>query len=697
MNHFSAQRSLGRSIHPAIISDKKGFFIFRYSYFGSNSVKPSRPQSNLHLWFLIFLLVFLLAAPFLFSAFPFFSPWPSTINSPEKSFWYLIKIGEKPVGYAHEHSKEAVAAKGSITMTTEELKLVIRRLGANVEMASLSEWEETEQGELIRVSLVLKLSSLETRTQAEVAEKEIIVRSTAGGKEFTQRLPYSGRLLGPESLNRLTLTQLRSAGEEIEFLTYSPELNQVVHGKRKAEGREEISLPGFTQPIKTLKITETIQELPTKRVLWVDERGRLVQYLEPSPLGELKVYLSTEEAALAAARGQAETSIDFEGSLIRANVRLPSARSIEGIKLQIKFREGEVTLPSFPSPYQKVITADKKALTLSVERPKKPEKSALTSYSREAKNNPEIREYLLSNAYLNIDDPLIQKVVREVTQESSNSWEKALRLRDWVSQNIVFDAGIVFAPSNEVIRQRRGTCVSFAVLLATLARAAGLPARFILGYAYVNGVWGGHAWTELYLAGTWLPFDAALPSPDIADAARVAIVATSLNQGLGETVVAGQRFFSQVEMEILEYRLDGKSFLAPPQIYEIRGNKYQNFGLQIVANKPDSFSFAETDRVWPDNTLLVLKADKAEIRLRQHAWRPVNNWEKYLRQLAGAAYSRLKLETFVYKGKTAYKLVGKNQAVAYFLRGTDLWEISAQGPEAANLLEEAFQAIHFED
>jgi len=697
MNHFSGQRSPWGSIYPAIISDKKGLFIFKYGYFGSNSVKPSKSQPNLNLWVLIFLSVFLWAAPLLFSASPFFNPRLSLFNSPEKSFWYVITIGEKPVGYAHELSREAVAAKGSFIMTTEELKLVIRRLGTNVEMASLSEWEETKQGELIRVSLILKLSILETKTQAEIGEKEIIVRSTAGGKEFTQRLPFSGQLLGPEGLNRLTLTRLRSAGDEMDFLTYAPELNQVVHGKRKAEGREEINLPGFSQPIKTLKITETIQELPTRRILWIDGQGKLVQYLEPSPLGELKVYLSTEEEALAAAKGQARMPIDFESSLIRANVRLPSARSLEGIKLQIKFRQGEVSFPSFSSPYQKIIAADKNAFLLSVEKPKKPEESALPSYSCEEKDNPEIREYLQPNAYLNIDDPLIQKVVQEVTSETSDNWEKVLRLRDWVSQNIVFDAGIVFAPSNEVIRQRRGTCVSFAVLLATLARAAGIPARFILGYAYVNGVWGGHAWTEVYLAGAWLPFDAALPSPNVADAARVGVVATSLNQGLGEAVVAGQRFFSQVEIEILEYKLEGKSFVAAPKIYEIRGNRYQNYGLKIVANKPDSFSFAEVDKVWPDNTLLVLKADKAEIRLRQQAWRPVTNWERYLRQLAGPAYSGAKLETFVSEGKKAYRLIRKNQAVAFFLRGTDLWEISAQGPEAENLLEKAFQAIHFED
>jgi transglutaminase-like putative cysteine protease len=64
-------------------------------------------------------------------------------------------------------------------------------------------------------------------------------------------------------------------------------------------------------------------------------------------------------------------------------------------------------------------------------------------------------------------------------------------------------------PASEVVRNRRGTCFGYAVLLASLARAAGIPSRFRMGFAYTHGVWGDHAWVEMLVGKQWVPMDAA--------------------------------------------------------------------------------------------------------------------------------------------------------------------------------------------
>src|SRR3989454_203232 len=64
------------------------------------------------------------------------------------------------------------------------------------------------------------------------------------------------------------------------------------------------------------------------------------------------------------------------------------------------------------------------------------------------------------------------------------------------------------APSaREVLAARRGDCNEHAVLLAALARAAGIPARVVAGAIYLDGAFYYHAWTELWL-GTWVSADA---------------------------------------------------------------------------------------------------------------------------------------------------------------------------------------------
>lgn len=51
-----------------------------------------------------------------------------------------------------------------------------------------------------------------------------------------------------------------------------------------------------------------------------------------------------------------------------------------------------------------------------------------------------------------------------------------------------------------------GDCNEHAVLMAALARAAGIPAKIETGIVYLNGRFYYHAWNLLYL-GKWITVD----------------------------------------------------------------------------------------------------------------------------------------------------------------------------------------------
>ena len=77
-----------------------------------------------------------------------------------------------------------------------------------------------------------------------------------------------------------------------------------------------------------------------------------------------------------------------------------------------------------------------------------------------------------------------------------------------------------FASASEVCRNREGDCTEHSVLLAAMARARGLPARAAFGMVAVPGSFsqgtirfGYHMWTQIYVNGRWLDFDAALDQP----------------------------------------------------------------------------------------------------------------------------------------------------------------------------------------
>jgi transglutaminase-like putative cysteine protease len=66
----------------------------------------------------------------------------------------------------------------------------------------------------------------------------------------------------------------------------------------------------------------------------------------------------------------------------------------------------------------------------------------------------------------------------------------------------------------ETLRNRRGSCRDFAVLMMEAARSLGIAARFVSGYIFApnnSGFAGGgstHAWVQAYLPGAgWIDFD----------------------------------------------------------------------------------------------------------------------------------------------------------------------------------------------
>ena len=59
----------------------------------------------------------------------------------------------------------------------------------------------------------------------------------------------------------------------------------------------------------------------------------------------------------------------------------------------------------------------------------------------------------------------------------------------------------------ETLANRVGDCNEHAVLLAALARAAGIPAQIEAGLVYLKGRFFYHAWNTLYV-GNWVTADA---------------------------------------------------------------------------------------------------------------------------------------------------------------------------------------------
>ena len=134
--------------------------------------------------------------------------------------------------------------------------------------------------------------------------------------------------------------------------------------------------------------------------------------------------------------------------------------------------------------------------------------------------DPELAEFLKPTARYQSDAPEIKAKARQIVGENNDSVQVAQAMCAWVYANLKADK----KDSDDTLGAlRRGAagCKGDTALFVALCRAAGLPARGVVGIAYAPIIegFGAHAWAEVYV-GKWIAVDPAWGQP-IASAARI--------------------------------------------------------------------------------------------------------------------------------------------------------------------------------
>ncbi|MFO0983993.1 MAG: transglutaminase-like domain-containing protein [Planctomycetota bacterium] len=581
--------------------------------------------------------------------------------------WSITSMGGAKVGYVRELVMRSPSAP-DLLETRREMKLVFNRLGNRIVFTSEHVLRETTSGKLVSAELTDALGASPTTTSVTVLGDRLVVRSQAGGHEYQHELPIAGELLGPEGVRQLTLGRLARPGDELTCLTLVPEL--------AAPGR--ITRTCTEKSVAALVVREVIEAMPA-RTVWLDAEGRAQRSLDGGPFGEVVTELAEREAALATVTSGADLPEEmFARTVVRANVRLPSARALQALTMRLTRTTPAGEWPDLASHDQRVLAQSPAAAVVTIERVAPPaDEVFIGDADREA-----MREYLEPNATINSDDPAIRAIARDVIGEQEGAFAAALALRDWVSNHMTFDLGVALAPAAEVVRRRRGTCAAYAALLTALCRAAEIPARYVLGIVYLNGAWGGHAWTEVGIGTRWIPIDAALPSAGPADAARLRVGASSLQEGPGVLAAAAQRLYGQVAIEVLSYRLAGRTRDVAPghACSRVEGNRYVNTDLDLALEKPPGWRFTEVDAVWPKEAMVSIVGEHGEQVLLVQA--PLLESQPLAPQIWSALQARVtageRREVDVGEHH-ALAMVGRSRSALGLGSGADLWLLVIEG------------------
>ncbi len=128
-----------------------------------------------------------------------------------------------------------------------------------------------------------------------------------------------------------------------------------------------------------------------------------------------------------------------------------------------------------------------------------------------------LRRYLSPDQLIPISGQIKEEAEKVVTEEMSDL-EKAKAIYGYVSGNLTYDkSGTGWGRGDALYacNALQGNCTDFHSLFIGMARAVGIPARFVMGFPLppdeIQGeVSGYHCWAEFYLKGSgWIPVDAS--------------------------------------------------------------------------------------------------------------------------------------------------------------------------------------------
>lgn len=118
-------------------------------------------------------------------------------------------------------------------------------------------------------------------------------------------------------------------------------------------------------------------------------------------------------------------------------------------------------------------------------------------------------DHLNPTALIQSDHPRIRRQVARIISQEDPPLVRAGKIMRWIHENI--DKRPVLSVPNalETLENRMGDCNEHAVLMAAMARAAGIPSQIEAGLVFLRGRFYYHAWNVLFL-DRWLTADALM-------------------------------------------------------------------------------------------------------------------------------------------------------------------------------------------
>ena len=402
-----------------------------------------------------------------------------------EEWWGIYYRGEK-IGYA----SQSIVPKAKGYELNDYSRVNLNLLGTVQPAETRLEMEADEDWILQRFDFALRSKEIGFKARGAVTNNKLSLDIDSAGHRSSREITLTQAPYLLASLKPYVVTQQLETGKKFYFATFDPSTLSQQVTTIIFEGREQIRIGNRLEP--AIKMRQSFAGISV--LSWVDVHGRTLK--EESAAGMSMTRQSQDEAKKLPSRSVPSDMI--------VQAAIPITTSIHDVKslsaVQLKLGGVDLTNFALDGGRQK-LTGDR----LMVIR------EDLTTLTPTAipVREPRLQTFLQPTAFMQSDHPTIKSLAARIVGSESKALMASIKLKDWVYRELAKEPTISIPNALEVLRVKKGDCNEHTVLFNALARAAGIPAKTVVGVVYLRGAFYYHAWSEIWL-GRWVALDSVL-------------------------------------------------------------------------------------------------------------------------------------------------------------------------------------------
>lgn len=415
--------------------------------------------------------------------------------------WRAVLFDGRKVGHA---LTEREVMGGGEVRTAEIMSLEIQRDGVSVSMSSLEETTESDAGEPLSFRAEIKTAgqTLSYRgTRQTDGTFKVAIDGAGSARVQTLKLPPFAKFF--EAQRAALSTALKDGTSLLAIDAFVPSQLETVPLETSFKGRRRVELMQSEEQLMEIEQVVRFASGPMQVNAFVTDDFD-AQRIRMDLLG-MKIELLACDEACATAPNQ---PLDFLDRLVLDAPRALSKTDLAQ-PLRYTLRIDGTDLQPAQTNHQSVASEGDDGRIEIVVDPA-------------ARGSGEIDPiYTLPSAWVQSDSVILQDLAKRAAGKATEPAEKMANAEAFVREYIFGKTlSVGYASALEVATSRQGDCTEHALLLTGIARALGIPARVATGLAYVpsfgdrEDVFVPHAWTEAFIDGRWVGFDAALSGFD---------------------------------------------------------------------------------------------------------------------------------------------------------------------------------------